>query len=123
MPTLDEHEALQGDLADLQQRLDRARTALGLLDGCEQSGDPRVWRATPKKLAMTESDTVRSNARLRAQRMLPVDRGVAPSGETEMLAHIKRAATFARSSAGRTPSGRIDTGPRHSPRDFLPPRS
>ena len=166
---LDEHEALQGDLADLQQRLDRARTALrelgfngvdaparanhsseavdlareyladhlvihpdacvdlDLLDGarearawgqttweafralhaygaalaapnrysgdfwtwCEQSGDPRVWRATTKKPAMTESDTVRSNARLRAQRMLPVDRGVAPSGETEMLAHIK----------------------------------
>lgn len=166
---LDDHEALQGDLADLQQRLDRARTALrelgfngvdaparanhpseavdlareylgdhlvihpdacvdlDLLDSarearawgqttweafralhaygsalagpnrysgdfwtwCEQSGDPRVWRATTKKLAMTESDTVRSNARLRAQRMLPVDRAVAPSGETEMLAHMK----------------------------------
>ncbi|MGQ0574161.1 MAG: hypothetical protein ACT4RN_08145 [Pseudonocardia sp.] len=53
---------------------------------CERSG---LWPATPKKLAMTESDTVQQDRRLRSRRMLPVARAVAPSGRVEMFAHVK----------------------------------
>ena len=38
---------------------------------------------------MTEGEGVLNNDRLRAQRLLPVDRAVDPSGHIEMLAHLK----------------------------------
>ena len=56
---------------------------------CEKSGDPRVWPATSKKLAMTESETVRTSAKLRRQRWLPVDTAVHPDGRIHMWAHLK----------------------------------
>ncbi|MBF4163203.1 hypothetical protein ISG29_16030 [Nocardioides sp. CBS4Y-1] len=56
-------------------------------DWCK-SGPPLGWPATPKKLSMTESETVRSGG-LAGARMLPVDRNVSSSGRVEMLAHLK----------------------------------
>lgn len=47
------------------------------------------WPATPKKLAMRESETVMGNKRLRRCRELPVDRAVEPSARLEMQAHLK----------------------------------
>lgn len=61
----------------------------GFWNFCEMSGDPRAWKATPKKLAMVESDTVRNDPRLRAHRILPIDPVVEMSGELFMEAHIK----------------------------------
>ena len=58
-------------------------------DWCKNSGSPRAWSPTEKKLSMTEGEGVLNNDRLRAQRWLPVDRAVDPSGHIEMLAHLK----------------------------------
>lgn len=41
------------------------------------------------KIVWTESESVKNNDKYRAQRMLPVDTTVDPSGETLMLAHLK----------------------------------
>lgn len=56
---------------------------------CENSKHPLAWTATPKKLAMAESDTVRGNPRLREKRIFPVDPAVDPDGKMFMEAHIK----------------------------------
>jgi hypothetical protein len=56
---------------------------------CEQSGDPWVWPASQKKLALRESETVESNARFAEQRRFPVDPRVDPSGTIVMWAHLK----------------------------------
>jgi hypothetical protein len=56
---------------------------------CESSGNPLVWRATSKKLAMAESETVRNNRRLRMKRVLPVSTDVDPNKKTFMEAHLK----------------------------------
>lgn len=56
---------------------------------CENSKHPLAWPATPKKLAMTESATLKANDRLRAKRVFAVDKRVDPSGEIFMEAHIK----------------------------------
>ena len=61
----------------------------GFWQWCERSDHPDTWPATPKKLSMTESETVVKNARLRAARMLPVATTVDPTGSIEMLAHLK----------------------------------
>lgn len=56
---------------------------------CVKSGNPYVWTATPKKLAMSESETLMNNAKLAAKRIFPVAPEVDPSGKVEMQAHIK----------------------------------
>ncbi|HUQ59699.1 hypothetical protein [Lentzea sp.] len=56
---------------------------------CIKSGHPHVWTATPKKLAMSESETVMNNPKLAAKRVFPVDLVVKQSGRIEMQAHIK----------------------------------
>lgn len=56
---------------------------------CENSRHPLAWRATDKKLSMTESETVENNAALRRHRMLPVSKDVDQSGTIYMPAHIK----------------------------------
>lgn len=53
------------------------------------SGPPLGWPATPKKLAMTESETVQNSDKLRRTRVLSIDREVEASGEILMLAHLK----------------------------------
>lgn len=58
---------------------------------CRTSGDPRIWPANDKHLAMTESATVRQNKKLAAQRVLPVSGDVDPSGRMYMEAHLKLA--------------------------------
>ena len=61
----------------------------GFWEWCKHSPHPDRWPATPKKLSMTESDTVVQNERLLAARNLPVDTTVDPTGKIEMLAHLK----------------------------------
>lgn len=60
----------------------------GFWEWCS-SGRPGVWPATPKKLSMTESESVLNSAKLRRRRLLPVSTAVSSSGSIEMLAHIK----------------------------------
>lgn len=56
---------------------------------CANSRHPYAWPATSKKLAMTESDTVKNSDKLWARRLFPVDTTVAESGEVHMEMHIK----------------------------------
>lgn len=56
---------------------------------CERSGHHWAWPASQKKLAMRESESVQSNARLAAQRCLPVDPRVDPEGRIYMWSHLK----------------------------------
>jgi len=56
---------------------------------CKDSGHPLAWPATTKRLAMTESETVRTTRKMRSQRMLPIASDVDPSGTTYMEAHLK----------------------------------
>ncbi|MFD8098181.1 hypothetical protein ACFV24_01470 [Nocardia fluminea] len=56
---------------------------------CKDSQHPLVWPATPKRLSMIESDTVRNHRKMRSQRMLPVANEVDPSGRIFMEAHLK----------------------------------
>lgn len=51
---------------------------------CGQSKHPFAWRATPKKLSMTNSDNVKNNEKLRRKRVLPVSKDVDASGELFM---------------------------------------
>jgi len=56
---------------------------------CSDSGHAWAWPATDKKLAMGESQDVKTNARYREQRVFPVDESVRPGGRILMLAHLK----------------------------------
>lgn len=56
---------------------------------CENSRHPLAWRATDKKLSMTESETVENNTTLRRHRILPVSHDVDPGGTIYMPANIK----------------------------------
>ncbi|MFT4229444.1 MAG: hypothetical protein QM602_04065 [Microbacterium sp.] len=57
-------------------------------DWCK--GDPPIgWPATPKKLSMTESDTVQNNSSLSGKRVLPVSTDVDSTGRVLMLSHLK----------------------------------
>lgn len=53
------------------------------------SGPLVGWPATPKKLSMTESDTVQNRDRYNRTRIFEVDEAVDASGETMMFAHLK----------------------------------
>lgn len=61
----------------------------GFWEWCSSSGDPMVWPASQKKLAMSESETVMNNQRLRDKRIFPIATVVDPSGSLLMQAHIK----------------------------------
>ncbi|MDC0359156.1 hypothetical protein OAM92_00330 [Acidimicrobiales bacterium] len=56
---------------------------------CENTSNVDRWPATSKKLAMSESDSVKNDPRLRACRNLPVAKEVDPSGFQFMQAHLK----------------------------------
>ncbi|MFF3178869.1 hypothetical protein ACFYVD_03270 [Rhodococcus pyridinivorans] len=61
----------------------------GFYEWCSNSGHPLVWKASPQKLAMKESETVQKNGKLKQCRVLPVSTEVDPSGSLFMEAHIK----------------------------------
>lgn len=61
----------------------------GFWEWCDNSRNPRAWRATDKKLAMRESDSVNNSPKLRRAREFPVSTDVDPSGRIYMQAHLK----------------------------------
>jgi hypothetical protein len=61
----------------------------GFWEWCAHSGNPRAWRATEKKLAMVESETVNNSPKLRRAREFPISTRVVPSGRIYMQAHLK----------------------------------
>ena len=60
-------------------------------DWCARSKHERAWFANAKKLAMNESEEVMRRPELRQHRVLPVSKGVDPSGQTVMQSHLKLA--------------------------------
>lgn len=58
----------------------------GFYDWCTKNGS---WPATPKKLAMKESESVHNNAKFRSARILPCDRSLNSDGTQFMEAHLK----------------------------------
>lgn len=58
-------------------------------DWCATSKHPLAWPATPKKLSMTESETVENNTALRDARVLPISQDVTPDGKVYMPSHLK----------------------------------
>jgi hypothetical protein len=54
-----------------------------------QHGHSLAWPATPKKLAMVESDSVKNSDKLSGKRIFPVDRRISSDGKVFMEAHIK----------------------------------
>lgn len=61
----------------------------GFWEWCENSKNPRAWRATDKKLAMKESETVNNSPKLRRTREFPIATEIEPSGRIYMEAHLK----------------------------------
>lgn len=62
----------------------------GFWEWCEHSNsEHNLWPATPKKLAMSESDTIMNSGPLRRTRRFYVDSGIDPSGYIHMQAHMK----------------------------------
>lgn len=58
----------------------------GFWNWCAREGE---WPATTKKLAMSESDTVENNAKMRRKRIFNVDTAVDANGKVYMGAHLK----------------------------------
>ena len=69
---------------------------------CRRSGHPFKWLATPQKLAMSESNSVKRDPLQRSARQFPVSSEVDPSGRIEMFAHLK-----------------ISNGSQHAPRIYF----
>lgn len=61
----------------------------GFWEWCEHSRSPYTWYASPQKLAMKESDTVKNDSRLWRMRRFLVDPKVSPNGYQHMEAHLK----------------------------------
>lgn len=61
----------------------------GFWEWCVAARSPLVWPASPKKLAMRESESVMEIEDLREKRRFPVDDDVAAEGTMIMQAHIK----------------------------------
>ncbi len=61
----------------------------GFWEWCEHSSSPHTWYASPQKLAMKESDTVKNDSRLWRMRRFLVDPKVSPNGYQHMEAHLK----------------------------------
>lgn len=55
---------------------------------CER-GEPSGWPATPKKLAINESETVQKSSSLMKYRLFEVDRAVKADGKLHMQSHLK----------------------------------
>jgi hypothetical protein len=60
----------------------------GFRDWCLE-GRPQSWPTTPKKLSMTESQTVQNHPKYRSTRLFKVSTDVDPDGETWMWSHLK----------------------------------
>ncbi len=103
-PALREIDTLDADekAADWARELWKALRALnayaeeseffqgGFWEWCEHSNSKEnLWPATPKKLAMKESDTVRNDSRLWRMRRFLIDSKVSPNGYQHMEAHLK----------------------------------
>lgn len=61
----------------------------GFWEWCQNSGNPRAWRASEKKLSMVESETLNNSPKLRRTREFPVSTEIDPSGKIFMQAHLK----------------------------------
>ena len=61
----------------------------GFWEWCEHSNHPDTWNASPQKLAMSESDTVKNDGRLWRTRRFLVSTEVEPNGYKHMEAHLK----------------------------------
>ena len=103
-PALREIETLDADekSADWARELWKALRALnayaeesgyfqgGFWEWCEHSNsEHNLWPATPKKLAMSESDTIMNSGPLRRTRRFYVASSIDPSGYIHMQAHMK----------------------------------
>ena len=103
-PALREIELLDNDekAADWARELWKALRALnayaeeseffqgGFWEWCEHSNSQHnLWPATPKKLAMSESDTIMQSGPLRRARRFYVDNRIDPSGYLTMQSHMK----------------------------------
>ncbi|HCG54650.1 hypothetical protein [Brevibacterium sp.] len=73
-------------LADYARDVRQRGVTGGFWNWCAQQGS---WPASPKKLAMSESQTVANNAQMSAKRVFKVAKAVDPSGEMLMRAHLK----------------------------------
>ena len=61
----------------------------GFWEWCEHSNHPDTWNASPQKLAMSESDTVKKDGKLWRQRRFLISTEVEPTGYKHMEAHLK----------------------------------
>lgn len=73
-------------LADYAKDVSNGAFSGGFWNWCAHAG---VWPATPKKLAMGESESVENNPKLYSKRCFKIDEAVDPSGELYMGAHLK----------------------------------
>ena len=82
-------EILRG-LQSLQAYAEEAEHFTGSFwEWCEHSNHPDTWNASPQKLAMSESDTVKKDGRLWRQRRFLISTEVEPTGYKHMEAHLK----------------------------------
>ena len=72
-----------------RDKRDCSFTAGGFWEWSANSGNPYSWTASDKKLAMSESETVRNNTKFWQARHLPIDHALEPSGRLHMEAHLK----------------------------------
>ena len=61
----------------------------GFWEWCEHSNHSDTWNASPQKLAMSESDTVKNDGRLWRMRRFLISTEVEPNGYKHMEAHLK----------------------------------
>ena len=61
----------------------------GFWEWCEHSNHPDTWNASPQKLAMSESDTVKNDGRLWRKRRFLISTEVEPTGYRHMETHLK----------------------------------
>ena len=82
-------EILRGLQALQAYALEAEHFTGGFWEWCEHSNHPHTWNASPQKLAMRESDTVKNDGRLWRQRRFLVSTEVEPNGYKHMEAHLK----------------------------------
>ena len=82
-------EILRGLQALQAYALEAEHFTGGFWEWCEHSNHPDTWNASPQKLAMSESDTVKNDGRLWRQRRFLVSTEVEPNGYKHMEAHLK----------------------------------
>lgn len=76
-------------LRALQAYTEDADEYNGFWDWCEHSGSAYAWPASPKKLAMSESEGVTNSPEMRAARTFAISTDVDASGVLMMEAHMK----------------------------------